>query len=92
MSKCPHCGKPANPLRLSLLRTSDTYSCVACRKKSRFDRDTRAAIGGVAGFGAVIVQSIFQFEQGAFLIAILSGTLTVVAAMHFLLKLLPAED
>ncbi len=92
MSKCPHCGTPANPLRLSVLRTSASYSCVSCKKKSRFDRDTRAAMGGVAAFGAIIIQSIFQFERASFLIAIVSGTLTVVAAMHFLLKLRPAEE
>ena len=92
MSKCPHCGAPANPLRLSVLRTSASYSCVSCKKKSRFDRDTRAAIGGVAAFGAIAIQSIFQFERGSFVIAVVSGTLTALAAMHFLLKLHPAED
>ncbi len=79
MSKCPHCGKTANLFRLSIHSPSTPYLCVACKKKSRFDRDTLAAIGGIAALAAFLFQAVFQLERAPFVIAILVGTFAVIA-------------
>ena len=40
MTKCPHCGKTANPLTLALSTDRAPYRCPACRKVSRIKRWT----------------------------------------------------
>ena len=91
MSECPHCGRTANFVHLALHTTAKPYSCAWCKKKSRFDRDTRVSIGGIGAASAFIVQAVFQFERSTSGIALAIGTLAVLAAMHFLFRLLPVD-
>jgi hypothetical protein len=92
MSTCPHCGKPANPLRLSLYATTVSYTCVACKKKSRFDRRMMGAIGSTGIIGVVLVKSLFHPEGMTSIATVVGGTLVLMAAMYFLLRLRPVAE
>ena len=91
MSTCPYCGKPANPFRLSLYATSVSYTCTSCKKKGRFDRRMMGAIGSVGILGAVLAKTLFRPEGVILVSAAVGGTLVVMAAMYFFLRLRPVE-
>jgi len=90
MSKCPHCGKTANPVRLCL-NANRSYSCVSCKKRSQFDRPTISAAAAVAMIGAVAASAVFRAEFQsdwlALLGAVIGGSVALVGANHFLFRL-----
>lgn len=92
MNPCPHCGHPANPLRLSLYATSVSYTCASCKKKSRFDRRMMGTIGSVGILGGVLAKTLFHPEGVTLALTAVGGTLALMAAMYFLLRLRRVEE
>ena len=92
MNPCPHCGQPANPLRRSLYATTASYTCVACKKKSHFDRRVMAAFGSAGLFGAMSVRAMFHPAGLALAVTIVLGTAALMAGMFLSLRLRPVAE
>ena len=89
MTRCPHCGKIANPLRFLTYTRWSPYRCAHCGKKSRFNSISIGLISGLcAGVGLWLLRSVTSARGielfGEFVIMTI---LVLTLAMWFVLPL-----
>jgi uncharacterized protein (DUF983 family) len=58
MTKCPHCGKIANPLLFLPYSKWHPYRCSVCKKKSRFNRAAMICVVIVGMVGGYFSKSL----------------------------------
>ena len=84
MTRCPHCDRIANPLRLFNYSGRRPYICPHCRQRSKFNRLAVALIAGiVGGASASMVHGLglhgFSYIAGLFLFVVLFVTILAPA-------------